>query len=137
LTETLEVESFLSAALFKREFLMDTNLESSVSIPSAEVQRVAAALATGQVVPAWVTFRDPMPGGTTLNLTITDVPRNWNVVSAWITEEGADHQPHAGAAIFYTNSVQKSTVGNFIRIIGSHNWGSPLHLGAMVLLGAA
>jgi hypothetical protein len=115
---------------------MEVHLESKAEISQADLQRVSAAAAGGAVVPMWLTFRDPVPGGTTLRLTITNIPSNWNVVSAWITEEGADHQPHAGSAVFYTNSVQKSTVDNLIRIIGSHNWGSPLHVGAMLLLGA-
>jgi hypothetical protein len=116
---------------------MEMQFESSSVISKVEVDRVSSAMGTGAVVPIWLEFRDPMPGGAQLTLTITGVPASWNVVSAWLTEDGADHQPHAGGAIFYTNSVQKSTVGSFIRIIGSHNWGSPLHIGAMLLLGSA
>ncbi len=113
---------------------MDVHYEVSSALPHADVQRLAAA-AAGALLPVWVEFRDPVPGGTRLTLTITGVASNWNVVSAWITEDGSNGQPHAGGATFYTSSVQKSTVDSLVRIIGSHDWGSPLHVGAMLILG--
>jgi hypothetical protein len=119
---------------------METYETAKVTLPGEvlnaleRAKAAAAAAAGGNIFSAFVVFRDPLPGGTTLTLTITGIPAYVTVALGFLSEESGG-KSHAGGAIFYTNSVQLGSFDHTVRCIGSHNWGSALHVGVQLLLG--
>src|SRR5262249_24797637 len=115
---------------------METHLTQELTLPGEVLRALDAAKATpapaaavgGNIFSAFVVFRDPLPGGTTLRLTITGIPAYVTVAGGWLSEESGG-KSHAGSAIFSTSSVQLGSFDHIVRCIGSHNWGSPLHVG--------
>jgi hypothetical protein len=116
---------------------METTITQELALPAsvvAALEQARAAGTGGNIFSQFVVFRDPMPGGTVLRLTITGIPAYVTAAVGALSEE-ASGKSHTGSAIFYTNSVQLGSFDHIVRCIGSHNWGSPLHVGVQLFLG--
>lgn len=73
---------------------------------------------------------DPRPG--TCTLTITGLPPGTRGITAWVTE-WSNGEPHAGDAVFYTQSVQLTNNGTQCRVIFNYQWQNTLAAAAQVI----
>lgn len=74
---------------------------------------------------------DPSPGRNTL--TISGLPQGTRCISVWMTEFVLPNNPHAGAAFFYTTSVQLYNDGTQCRVIYNLDWNRTLPAAAQVI----
>ena len=89
---------------------------------------------TNGLQPVLCPVGDVQPGTTVL--TLTNVPLQFRVVSAWITECTAPNPvPKIGSAVFSTTSVQFDFHSATIRIVLASSWTAPLPAAAMLILG--
>ncbi|HEV2802884.1 MAG TPA: hypothetical protein VGW12_20615 [Pyrinomonadaceae bacterium] len=79
------------------------------------------------------TDQDSSPGWNVL--TIRGLTPNTRVITVWMTEWSAGNFSHAGAAWFYTYSVQLYNQGRNCRVRYYLDWGSHLPTGAQVVYG--
>jgi len=76
---------------------------------------------------------DSSPGLNTL--TISGLPAGTRAISVWITEWVSPNNPHAGSAVFTTESVQLYENGTKCRVRFRSSWGSHLPAAAQVIFG--
>jgi len=133
---------------------------SPVLNPGSEEEETAAGLGSGSgmnpgesVMHIGDGFSSPMAPGSLLRtffarispdstpgrnqLTINGLPSGTRVISVWMTEWLSPDNPHAGNAVFSTQSVQLYANGTKCRVIYHSSWGSHLPAAAQVIYGPA
>ena len=104
--------------------------EATITAPNAP-----ATMAPGSALQSFFSRSTPdaSPGRNTL--TINGLPAGTRTISVWMTEWVAGNAPHAGAAFFYTTSVQLYNNGTQCRVIYNLDWNNHLPAGCSVIYG--
>jgi hypothetical protein len=113
--------------------ILENELQEKTGVAKQTAEISGATLLGDSFWGAFIpTSRNVNPGTTYFYL--SGFPAGTRYISAWMTERSGD-APHAGSAIYYTDSVQLYNNGTQCRIAFRLDWGSSLPSAAQVIYG--
>jgi len=126
-----------SATAERLESSGDYASEPLVEVQTLKLDPLSARMALGTTLQTFFgrVTPDPKPGKNTLR--ISNLPAGTRAISVWMTEFVLPNNPHAGAAIFSTTSVQLSADGTECFVRYNLDWRTNLPAAAQIIYGPA